>query len=345
MMRPVVFQLLFVGLAALYAEQGFAQRASSTERIAYSDSHADTEAWQACCCEGEFCGCSEACGCGDGVSCGPEGCALPRLMLGCFNPSERCFDDWISPVTNPVFFEDPRTLTELRTIFLQHKVPQAAGDGDIQLYALQIRAALTDRLSLIATKDGYAVSSNALIRDGWGDLCAGLKYNFYRDTHNEVLLSGGMTYKIPVGSTRTHQGNGDGTFNLFLTGGAEFCCDWHWLSTYGVRLPVDTGAESTGLYWSNHFDCHLGHGFYALTEFNWYHWLKSGDGGIPGVEGGDLFNFGSTGVAGNDIVTGAFGVKYKPSNLYEISVAWENPLTDRKDVLENRLAIDLILRY
>ncbi|MEZ6073887.1 MAG: hypothetical protein R3C10_27295 [Pirellulales bacterium] len=29
------------------------------------------------------------------------------------------------------------------------------GNSDVQLYVLQIRAALTDRLSIIATKDGY----------------------------------------------------------------------------------------------------------------------------------------------------------------------------------------------
>ncbi len=65
--------------------------------------------------------------------------------------------------------------------------------------------------------------------------------------------------------------------------------------------------------------------------------------GLP--EGGDLFNFGSTGVAGNDIVTGAFGMKYKPCKNTEVGVAWEAPLTDRRDVLDNRLTFDFILRY
>lgn len=297
-----------------------------------------------------FDGCSDSCdlGCCDGCSGGcfdSCGCALPELLLGCFCPTPCGFDDWISPMTNPVFFEDPRTLTELRGIFLQHKVPGAAGGGDVQLYALQIRAALTDRLSLIATKDGYAVSSNPLIRDGWADVALGLKYNLIRDYQTESLVSAGAVYELPVGSPRTLQGNGDGEFHLFVTGGTELCCDWHLLSGFGLRLPVDDQAETTSLYWSNHVDYHLGRGFYALAEFNWFHWLESGTGGIPGVSGGDLFNFGSTGVAGNDIVTGAFGVKYKPNRLTEIGLAWENPLTERRDVMENRLTADLILRY
>lgn len=294
------------------------------------------------CCDEPCCG--DLC-CGDACGCGAEPCVLPATLLGCFCESDHCFDDWISPMTNPVFFEDPRTLTELRGIFLQHKVPSTAGGGDVQLYALQIRAALTDRLSLIATKDGYAVSDNPLIADGWADVALGLKYNLIRDAYTQTLLSGGVVYELPVGSHRTQQGNGDGEFHLFLTGGTQVCCDCRVISALGLRLPADQDAESTSMYWSNHVDYHLGRGFYALAEFNWYHWLVDGGGGVPGVSGGDLFNFGSTGIAGNDIVTGAFGMKYKPSRYYELGLAWENPLTRRRDVMENRLTADLILRY
>ena len=73
--------------------------------------------------------------------------------------------------------------------------------------------------------------------------------------------------------------------------------------------------------------------------------MRAGENGIPGVEGGDLFNFGSTGVAGNDIVTGAIGAKAKPRPWTEVGIAWEFPLTDRRDVLDNRLTADWIIRY
>jgi hypothetical protein len=58
-----------------------------------------------------------------------------------------------------------------------------------------------------------------------------------------------------------------------------------------------------------------------------------------------LINLGSTAVAGNDIVTGAFGAKYKPNGCVELGVAWEFPLTERRDVLDNRVTADIILRY
>ena len=85
---------------------------------------------------------------------------------------------------------------------------------------------------------------------------------------------------------------------------------------------------------------------YAVAEVNWYNWTDSGDNAvIPGVEGLDLINFGMTDVTGNDIVTGALGAKFKPSGNMELGVAWEVPLTDRRDIIDNRLTVDVILRY
>jgi hypothetical protein len=310
---------------------------ASADMLAMEDAAAAPAAGCENCSSCVSCPCDGGCySCGGGTGC---------LLCDMIQPTNNCFDSFISPMTNPVYFEDPRTLTEARFIFLNHKVPNPAGGGDVQLYALQIRAALTDRLSLIATKDGYIVSSNPLIEDGWADISLGLKYMLYSDCCCQQLLSVGAVYEAPFGSTRSQQGNGDGVFDLFLSGGAQLCCNGHWLGAAGINLPADDNAESTWSYVSNHFDYFLGHGTYTFTEFNWYHWMESGTGGIPGVEGGDLFNLGSTGVAGNDIVTGAFGVKVKPSCNTEVGVAWEVPLTERRDVTENRITVDFIRRF
>ena len=300
---------------------------------------------QACsACDSDCC-CGDGCDCGNGVCCGKGVCGQGRLF-GLFAPSDHCYDSFISPMTNPVFFEDPRTLTEARAIYLHHVVPNAiAGGGEIDLVALQLRAALTDRLSIVAAKDGYLTSSNALIRDGWADVSAGLKYNLMADPIKQRLLTTGFAYEMPVGTPRALQGNGDGVFHVYLTGGTEFLDHCHWLSASGFRLPSDNNAESTVWYWSNHFDVEFADGWYALAETNWFNYTRSGAGGVPGVEGGDLFNLGSTGVAGNDIVTQAFGMKYKRNRHRELGIAFEFPMTDRKDVLENRLTVDWIFRY
>ena len=341
---PKYIVSVLVGLLAL-AQGGFAQAEvqsqvgewlQSVENLQIDNSVVPCGFCDSCC--------DSCCDCGDGCcDCG-SGCYDSKLF-GLFLRSEPGFDDFISPMTNPVFFEDPRTLTEARAIYLRHEVPAAAGDGTIQLWAVQLRAAITDRLSIIATKDGFATSSNALIDDGWADVAAGLKYNFYADPRSQRILSGGLTYEMPVGTPRTLQGNGDGEFHVFLSGAAKLGDRMHWVTGSGFRLAADTTLESSMWYWSNHLDYQVNRKWYLLTELNWFNWIDAGNNMVVPIEGGDLFNFGTSGVAGNDIVTNAVGVKLKPSRHCELGFAYEYPLTKRKDVLENRLTVDLILRY
>ena len=121
-----------------------------------------------CCDPGDSCcgSCLSGCGFGSGHWLDD---VLGGKSCGLLKPSDHCFDDFISPMTNPVFFEDPRTLTEARFIFINHSVPGNLFGNEAQLYALQMRAALTENLSLIATKDGFIVSENPLVGDGWAD--------------------------------------------------------------------------------------------------------------------------------------------------------------------------------
>ncbi|HMP78459.1 MAG TPA: hypothetical protein PKD54_03305 [Pirellulaceae bacterium] len=50
-------------------------------------------------------------------------------------------------------------------------------------------------------------------------------------------------------------------------------------------------------------------------------------------------------VFGNDIATQAVGVAFKPHRLSEFGVAWEFPLTERRDIIDNRLHVTWIWRY
>lgn len=288
--------------------------------------------------------CDSGCGCDGGCDCG-DACIEDRLF-GFIRRSQSGFDRFISPLTNPVHFEDPRTLSEARFIFLNHHVPGAAGGGDVRLIAAQFRAALTERLSLVAVKDGFIMSTNGLINDGFADVGAGLKYNFYADVQSQRLLSAGLNYELPVGTPRAFQGNGDGEFHFYLSGGAQLGEHSHWISNSGFKIGVDEDEDSDFWYWSNHFDYEVRDRWYLLTELNWYHWTRAGSNpALAGVEGGDLFNFGSTGVAGNDIVTNAIGIKFKRDRHRELGIAFEYPLTDRRDVIDNRITVDWIFRY
>ncbi len=291
---------------------------------------------KAACCDTSGCdGCSLANECNDGL-----------LGFGIIKHSDACFNDFISPMTNPVFFEDPRNLTEARFIALSHDLPGALGGNSIQVYALQLRAAITDRLSIIATKDGLIYTQSPILQSGYADLAAGLKYNLYRDAACGRLLSTGVTLEMPTGSNRSLQGNGNSEFHFFTTGGTRVGSHGHWLSAAGLRAPCDDSLENRLFYWSNHFDVRLGcRPIYAFTEVNWYNYLSSGNAFQLPLEGGDLFNLGSTGITGNDLVTQGVGLKAKPRQNIEAGVCYEFPLTERKGLLENRVTADLIFRY
>lgn len=154
------------------------------------------------CCDVGGCGLESGCGLLDGLG----SCLVSDdKLLGIFAHSDPCFNDFISPMTNPVFFEDPRTLTEARFIFLDHQLPNALGGDHVQVYAVQARLALTENLSIIATKDGFAVSQSPLLNDGFADVAAGLKYNIFKDVENQMIASVGATYEIPIGSAQTLQ--------------------------------------------------------------------------------------------------------------------------------------------
>ncbi len=269
----------------------------------------------------------------------------PDALLGLLVSTAEIHSDFISPMTNPVFFEDPRTLTEARLIYLHHAIPEALGGQSVDVAAMQLRAALTERLSFIATKDGFIFSDSPLLSDGWADVAAGLKYQLISDQDIGRMLTSGFTFEMPIGSSQALQGNGNGEFNFFVTGGQRLFEYMHLISATGWRQPTDRSEESSVFYWSNHVDYMVTSDLYALFECNWYHWMSSGDGGVPGIEGGDLINLGSTGVGGNNIVTGAFGFKYKPDPNVELGLAYEFPLSERQDLMENRITIDAILRY
>lgn len=279
------------------------------------------------------------------------------LFTGFLRQSDHCFDDFISPMINFVYFEDPRNVTELRPIFVNHWVPNQIGGGipaggSIQLYAAQFRIALTERLSLIAVKDGFIVDNtngalDTLLDDGWADVTAGLKYNVIRDPQAGRIASVGMTYELPIGSTRALQDIGDGEFHFFATGGQRLLDgNAHILSSVGYRLAADGAVQSDAIHWSNHLDFRLTDSTYFFTEMAWWHWTDDASAGAGlGVGGQDLFNLSSNNIAGNDLLTQNVGLKLKPSGNLEAGIAYEFPLTAFQDVIEGRMQTELIFRY
>jgi hypothetical protein len=262
-------------------------------------------------------------------------------------PSDHCFDDFVSPLSNPFFFEDPRSLTEVRGVFIENSLPNQVNGGDFQAYAAQLRGRVTDRVSIIAPRLGVFQVNQAGGDTPNGFLSApvGFKYNFLRDPERQLLASCGLTYFIK-GSGDAISNFGDGDYHLFLTAGAQIFDRGHWLSGTGFRLPGDTNWGTQLWYWSNQWDYEVRDGVYLLSGVNWFHWMRSaGLNSGSNVTGLDIVNLPVNGVAGDNVATGVLGVKLKPSRHCEIGSGFEFALTDRTDILKNRLYVDFIFRY
>jgi hypothetical protein len=295
----------------------------------------------ACCDEASACD-----SCGDSRECCDCFSDCDRI-LGILLPSDHCFDSFISPLSNPFFFEDPRSLTEVRGIFIDNNLPTTIGAGDAQVWAMQFRGRISDRLSIIAPRLAYW-QVNPVGRDspiGFMSVPVGIKYNFIRDVDRQWLVSGGITYFIP-GSARSYTNFGGGDFHFFLTGGKQIYDYGHWLSGTGFRIPADSNWGTQMWYWSNQWDYELPGHFYPLVGVNWYHWMRSSNLGLTGpFTGLDLVNLPAAGVAGSNVVTSVVGIKWKPSGNFELGGGYEYRLTQNGDILNNRVYADVIFRY
>jgi len=266
--------------------------------------------------------------------------------------SDRCFPRFIGPITNPVLAKDPRSLTELRGLFIQNWIPDdhaALPGGNFQVLALQARLAITERLSFIADKDGYAFihPAGASSQNGWLNLAAGFKYALVRDVESQFLVTVGAMFEPQTGEADVFQSHGDGLFTIFGTLGKEFDECWHVIANVGYQFPVDRSENSSMIYTQLHFDRQIMGWLYPLVEVNWYHWTSGGNRGLPAAlgEGDGLLNLGTSGVAGNNLVTAAIGLKAMFSQNLETGLAYEFPLSNRRDLIDGRMVAELIIRY
>jgi hypothetical protein len=265
--------------------------------------------------------------------------------------SDHEFDGFISPVTNPFFFEDPRALTEVRPIIIYQKSPSdnpLFRGGDIEFYGLQGRVAFNEYLSLTIHKLGLVAiqPDGNLISDdsGFAELQLGPKLTFIRNDRTNTLAAFGVNFEIAAGSDRVFQDTGRGGVTPYISVGQELLPDLHVMGTFGYRFGFDN-ARSDSLFTSLHLDYGIYRRIYPLIEFNWYHYTSNGNSLPASFEGQDLFNFGSTNIASGDVVTMAAGVRFKITEAIQAGIAYEFPLTEREDLLDYRITADMIFRY
>lgn len=289
-------------------------------------------------------------------------------------PDFRCdriarYEGFVAPLSMPYVFEDPFATTGVSAHYIWHEFPDdsVTAGGDATVYALQVRVALTERLSFIATQDGWMEfrPDLALLDDqagGWMNWMAGLKYALIELPEERFILSPSLRYQAAQGSSDVLAGNGNGIW----VPGVSF--GWgpgpvRILGSVAAELPLNGNDNSSPLFWNLHVAWPLVAGFTPLVELNGIHLLDDGDGempvtlangsqvpieavfpllGIQPEEGNDVLNFGSQGVKGNDIVSVTVGARMPLWQEMSLGVGWEHPLTRRKDLLQNRLYVNLI---
>jgi hypothetical protein len=238
----------------------------------------------------------------------------------------------ISPAFHQVNFEDPRPHTGAQFLYINHKIDDkfVTSGGDVQGYALQLRAKITDDLSFIATKDGY-VDFNpdaAVPKDtGWADVEAGLNYNFYKDSAAGQILSAQLRYLIPVGDEEVFQGEGDGMIHPSVSGAFALGEDTSMTFGTGLRIPID---DKDSMFWDA--DVQVDHKFdmggwslYPLVGASLIHVVNGGDRLPVADEGQDLFNFGASKATGEDIVIGAAGIVARITKNVDLGATYQFP--------------------
>lgn len=288
------------------------------------------------------------------------------------------FDGFVMPGTAPFLFEDPFNTTGLYLWGVWHEFPanSAFRGGDAGVVALAARVAITERLSFIATKDGFMWASpdNPILPDTSGlvDLAGGFKYAAIVMPEEQFILSPVLRFEFPTGTRRIYQGNGDGAVLPSLSVGKGFG-DFHLLGDIGVYIPFNN-AESSSMIWYNvHADYRVTPWLTPFVELNGYSYVHDGNGNLPirvdqatagalgvdrvslnaaqtllgtgGFEGLDVTNLGSRNVASSTVITGAVGVRIPLPGNVSLSAAWEAPMTSTKFIENQRVTTNLSYEF
>jgi hypothetical protein len=275
----------------------------------------------------------------------------------CCLQSDHKFDDFISPVTSPFLSLDPRSLTEIRPIFMYQHTPGSAphfDGGNIEFFGFQGSLALTERLSLVVNKVGWiwenmhSPSGDFHSANGLTEIWLGPQYTIIRNDCSGTLLAAGLTFQIPTGSSRVFQDTGTLSLMPYVSFGQRFLQtpfgSFHFMNTTGYAASID--GHRTDMFYSNfHLDYGIANKWYPFVELNYSVYTKNGNQEPINVGGRDLFNFGSTMVSGHNELTLATGLRYKPIEAIQFGVGIEFPLVSNKDLMQYRLTFDMIFRY
>jgi opacity protein-like surface antigen len=262
------------------------------------------------------------------------------VLFGDPNPEaarQEAQEKFVHPITSPYYHEDSFVTSDVRAWYLFHGFDDAPlGGGDAQVYALQVRLALTDQLQLVAYKDGYLqFDTDALEEDGWNDVAAGLKWNFIQDWNNNFHAAVGAGYEFPFGDAKVLQNDDDVRVWASVNKGFDMV---HLGATVNLFAPL-SNDDSWRFYWNLHADYYLCSWASLVAEVNGYHTLDGADAGEPGFSGLDVADIGG----GPDVVTAALGAEFRVMENLALRGAYEFAVTeDDADLFGWRVTLSAI---
>lgn len=260
----------------------------------------------------------------------------------------------VRPISAPYFHEDAFVTTDVCAWYLTHdfdsETSGALAKGSAEVFALQVRVALTDSLQLVAYKDGYTQFDDAgALNDnsGWNDIGAGIKWAFIQDWENQVHVAAGIGYEFSLGESDVLQDSDELRLWLSWNKGFE---KLHLGATANLILSEDDTDSQFGnsdmITFHLHADYYLTEWFSPVVELNGYLAQDSTPAPLAavlpfsGVDAGSL-----PGGESNDTYTIAVGGEIRVLDGLGLRVAYETELNDNVSLFGDRWTLSAVYGF
>ena len=274
----------------------------------------------------------------------------PTVLWDGFLNGLQGFETFYEPVGSPFYFETPFIDSQAKFVYLHHDFPDGGplDNGNLDVYAVQVRLALTERLGFIATQDGYSVLEAREGADeeyGWNDIAFGLKYAFVADVEEQFVFTGGIRYKLNSGDSDVLQGDAQ-ELSPFISVAKGWDNNLKFIGNLTWRAPLSQERGNHLIQWHTNFQYDTGWGIAPLVELHGVHYLSDGDRTPLNVGGLDYTNLGSTDVAGTDVIWVGVGAGIKFDPHVELSAVFEKSLTNPNvDIFDTRVTASLTIKW
>lgn len=258
---------------------------------------------------------------------------------------------YVPPLVNPLFNETPYITTEARPLHMHYDLPNQflTNGGSIDVTAVELRVALTERLGFIASKDGFVFADFAAVLpddNGFANISLGFKYAVLSRPKEQAILTVGIEYEPPTGGVQTAgidlQQGGDGFIDFFVTG-AKAWDRFGIQGSIGYNHAIDGDHDNSMIHYSLHADYELFPGFFPIIELNGFTNVSNGTRTVGDFAGFDLINFGTTDAG--TVVTLAGGARYRLNDHVQFGLGYEAPITNREDIINWKVVFDVVLTY